>query len=119
MTALLAVTILLGRIAVATLPLFEDRIAAIARERGIEIVGLAGHWHLFNPVVHVDDVHFAAGRAHDVTAELDVFESAFRRAWIVRRISAAQIDVQPLRDKDGLWSLGGRPAAGGGGPITI
>jgi uncharacterized protein (TIGR02099 family) len=116
LTALVALAVLSGRVAVALLPQFEPQIEAALHARGIEIDALDGGWHLLNPVVHAREVRFDGGRASDVTVELDVLESALHRALIVRHVSAAQVELEPWRDHDGQWGLGhAAPTAGGDG----
>ena len=119
LTVVLALAVVTGRIVVATLPQLEGRINAALHDRGVEIATLEGRWHFLNPVVHAREVRFDGGRASDVTVELDVVESALHGAVIVRHMSAAQVELAPLRDADGRWGLGSPqpPSAGGGFPI--
>ena len=119
LTALLALAVVTGRIVVATLPQLESRINAALKERGVELDGIEGRWHLLNPVVHARDVRFAGGRANDVTVELDVVESAVHGAFVVRHLAAAHVELAPQRDRDGQWGLGGPHAVSGGGGSAV
>ncbi len=117
-TVLLAVVTATGRVLVAWLPQLETRLNSYLAASGVEISGLAGRWHLLNPVVHVDELRFEGGHASDVTVEMDVLESALHSALIVRHLSAAQIELTPRRDENGHWHLGReRGTEGGGFPI--
>jgi len=115
-TTVLALAVVTGRIVVTTLPQLEGRINAALEDTGVELDGLDGRWHLLNPVVHARDARFAGGHASDVTVEVDVIKSALHGAFIVRHLSAAHVELAPLRDRDGQWQLGrpqGRPTGGG------
>jgi uncharacterized protein (TIGR02099 family) len=115
-TVLLAVVTMTGRVLVAWLPQLEPRVNALLVGRGIEIEGLRGHWHVLNPVVHVERLTFGGGRASDVTVEFDVLESALYSTLIVRHLSAARVELAPVRGSDGRWRLG---AGGGGGGFPL
>ncbi len=114
-TVLLAVVTVTGRVLVAWLPHFEQRLNAALAQSGVEVSGLSARWHLLNPVVHADRLLFRGGRASDVTIEMDVLESALHSAVIVRHLSAAQIELEPRRDEKGHWYLGRKSSGGAGG----
>ncbi len=113
-TVLLAVVTATGRVIVAWLPQLEPRINSLLRGRGVEITGIEGRWHQLNPIVHVRRLTFAGGSANDVTLEVDVLESALHSTLIARHLSAAHVDLAPVRDSSGHWRLGTGGGEGAG-----
>ena len=116
-TVLLALVTAAGRVLVAWLPQLESRINLLLAGQAVEITGIEGRWHILNPVVHVQHVSFGGGHARDVTVEVDVMESALHSALIVRHLSAAQVELAPVRDANGHWRLGKGGTGAGAFPI--
>jgi len=116
-TVLLALVTTAGRVLVAWLPQLESRINLLLAGQAVEITGIEGRWHILNPVVHVQHVSFGGGHARDVTVEVDVMESALHSALIVRHLSAAQVELAPVRDANGHWRLGKGGTGAGAFPI--
>ena len=121
LTVLLAIVTTSGRVLVLFLPQLESQINTFLLHRGIEVTGLRGRWHLLNPVIEVEHVRFEGGHVGGMTLEVDVLESALHSALIARHLSAEIVEVTPVRDVEGHWSLGsGARAAGGGfGPTDF
>jgi uncharacterized protein YhdP len=98
---LIAVVTTTGRILVAFLPRLEPQLNTLLVGSGIELGGVDGAWHWFNPVIRVKTVRFAGGHGRDVTVEFDVVESAMHSALVMRHVSAASIDLTPVQGADG------------------
>lgn len=115
LAVLLAVVTTTGRVVVALLPRMETQLNTLLAGSGVELDGVAGAWHWLNPVVRIDKVRFNGGHARGVTLELDLVESAVHSAVVMRRLSAASIELTPVLDATGHWRLG---SGGGNGPAV-
>jgi uncharacterized protein YhdP len=107
-TVALAVTLTAGRLFVAFLPTLEGEINAALRSTGVELDGLSADWHWTNPVVEIDEVRFGGGRARAVQAELDVPESIWNLAPVLRVARAKSLELVLVHMPDGRWTLGHR-----------
>ncbi len=98
-----------GRLVMTALHLFENQIAVVSGEFGVELEGLQGGWAGLNPQIQLQHVVFPGGRATGVNAELDVLESIKHSAWVLKSLDITELSLVLVQGDSG-WQLQGRQA---------
>jgi uncharacterized protein (TIGR02099 family) len=106
-TVLLAIATTGGRVSMLLLDRLEPHLNAVLEHSDVELGGLRGRWRFLNPVIEVDSVRFAGGRAAGVTFELDLLRSAFHGSIVARQAEVRRLELALTRDDHG-WHVGPR-----------
>ena len=103
-----AITQFSGRLFMASLHVFGEQIDALAKTQNVRVKDVRGGWSGLNPRIEVGQVVFAGGYVDQGSVEVDVLESIWRSALVIRQLEVGEV-VLDLVERDGKWVLrGGR-----------
>ncbi len=101
---LLAVMQVAGRLALHSIEWLRPQINQSLLPLRAEVVGAAGDWQGFNPVLRAERVVFPAGNLRNVYVELDFFRSVLSGSWVLRRFYSQSGEVVVVHSGTG-WQL--------------
>lgn len=93
-----------GRLALHFVDLLVPQINQSLMPLRAQVIGAAGEWRGFNPVLRAERVAFPAGNLDDVYVELDFFRSALSGSWVFRRFYSQRGELGIVHTDAG-WQL--------------
>lgn len=95
-----------GRFALSFSDVLTPRVNTLLQAYRVELSGVSGSWHRFNPVVRAAHVRFAAGEMHQVEVEVDFFRSLLSDSLVFARVHVQDGQVGLVYTSSG-WQLKG------------